>query len=488
MKKHILLITNLRIAAILVAGICTISFLFLHAYKKVVIDCTESACRLAESDIYAGIKELIQKPRFIAEAMADDALLMDLLAENDNDSPITDYLQAIDARYSGEQAETFLISSASNAYFTGDGYQYTMRRGDAQDAWFYDFIDSGANVSSFVRPDTNTGEESIFVFCRVSNEDAAPIGVTGIRIPIMRIRMLLTQYVNDYDLQASLTDKSGDVRIDASNQTPDVQNVFDIAGVAPLEGSLFQNTIGGKLLWITENNTKQCLMVRYMPGLDWYLVVIKDTVDQTALYRATVSRMAIIMLCVIVLVLLLVTTVISRFNKHMIDLATTDDLSGLHNRAWFDAQFFSILPPHKDLSYTLFILDIDYFKHINDAYGHLTGNRLIRLTAKQLARSVGRAGHVARWGGDEFVGLLRLPQAEAELLLEKLRDTVAKASIIYGYPISISVGASHLTRQIPLAQALALADTALYLAKSDGRNCVRWHNDEPTADTTADTL
>ena len=105
---------------------------------------------------------------------------------------------------------------------------------------------------------------------------------------------------------------------------------------------------------------------------------------------------------IILLIIILIGIIIVRYNRRMTRLATTDDLTGLVNRERFNA----ILSRKTGESPLVFMFDVDNFKSINDTYGHLRGNEVLASVARRARDIVGDAGLVARWGGDEFIGLI----------------------------------------------------------------------------------
>jgi diguanylate cyclase (GGDEF)-like protein len=160
--------------------------------------------------------------------------------------------------------------------------------------------------------------------------------------------------------------------------------------------------------------------------------------------------------------------------------ATTDSLTEICNRRFFDAHYEIAVADAKRQRYPLSVLmvDIDFFKSYNDYYGHIAGDDVIRQVASALKSQLSRATDIiARYGGEEFVLLLpHLSVTTAEQFAEKLRGGVFGLAIphVKARPynqITISVG---LCTGIPNDNnSLYIADTALYQAKLKGRNqCV----------------
>jgi diguanylate cyclase (GGDEF)-like protein len=158
-------------------------------------------------------------------------------------------------------------------------------------------------------------------------------------------------------------------------------------------------------------------------------------------------------------------------------LANTDPLSGLPNRAHFFAVAVDEIKRAKqfDLPLAVFMADIDFFKHINDTYGHNTGDSALKAFARLCRTWIRRQDIVARLGGEEF-GFL-LPEtdiASALALADRLRMAVEDLQIDrLPKPMTISIGVSEVCPgETTIDAALSRADQALYAAKRTGRNQV----------------
>ncbi|MGZ5011126.1 MAG: GGDEF domain-containing protein [Methylobacter sp.] len=158
--------------------------------------------------------------------------------------------------------------------------------------------------------------------------------------------------------------------------------------------------------------------------------------------------------------------------------ATTDGLTDICNRRFFDAHYEIAVADAKRQKYPLsiFMIDIDFFKSYNDHYGHIAGDKIIKRVAKTLKSQLSRATDIiARYGGEEFVLITpHLNQKTAEQFAEKLRNAVFNLAIphtgsLHFERITISIG---LCTGIPKINdnMLNQADAALYQAKQKGRN------------------
>ena len=168
--------------------------------------------------------------------------------------------------------------------------------------------------------------------------------------------------------------------------------------------------------------------------------------------------------------------------------ALKDPLTGLLNRRGLEREFqraFEAAPADFEGCGVL-IADIDHFKRINDNYGHLFGDQVIRAAAQSISGAVKGRDLVARWGGEEFLILLPdTPRNGAMTLAEQVRAAFAKVRIRragsdeYLEKLTLSLGVAMPLQGESLEKAIARADAALYKAKYAGRNRVSMAEIEP---------
>jgi diguanylate cyclase (GGDEF)-like protein len=158
-------------------------------------------------------------------------------------------------------------------------------------------------------------------------------------------------------------------------------------------------------------------------------------------------------------------------------LAMTDKLTGLHNRAKLDELLQNELDRSKRFhhSFGLVIMDIDHFKEINDTYGHLAGDTVLRELSKLITQQLSPTDKVIRWGGEEFLFICR--ETDQKEVLERVKKLCLKIeqhrfSIPSG--ITASFGLTHYSKGDTIDSIIKRADDALYLAKNSGRNRIEF--------------
>lgn len=161
--------------------------------------------------------------------------------------------------------------------------------------------------------------------------------------------------------------------------------------------------------------------------------------------------------------------------------ATTDSLTGIYNRRFFDEHYKMALgqAARQKLPLSVFMIDIDFFKEYNDYYGHPTGDKALIKVANALKAQLSRSTDVvARFGGEEFILMLpNMPEQHAMSFAHKLRLAIWDLAIPHlksriSQQISVSIGISTYDdrSEINMQFLVDAADAALYKAKQNGRN------------------
>ncbi|NLC11844.1 MAG: diguanylate cyclase, partial [Firmicutes bacterium] len=171
-----------------------------------------------------------------------------------------------------------------------------------------------------------------------------------------------------------------------------------------------------------------------------------------------------------------------KIQEELTILATTDSLSGLYNRAEFmelAQRALSWAKIHNE-QLSLLMIDLDFFKNINDTYGHAAGDEIIRRMGNIIKTNFRKTDLAGRLGGEEFAVLLKNTSLqEAKRAAEKFREAVSKTKVIYEkqeinltVSIGVAVTCGGIDNNSNIEDILKQADNALYKAKAKGRNCI----------------
>lgn len=189
-----------------------------------------------------------------------------------------------------------------------------------------------------------------------------------------------------------------------------------------------------------------------------------------------------------------VTLTVAAFNKLQLaktraaselarQVADQDYLTGIKNRRALAHQLDTALALAQQQRSPLsaILIDIDYFKRINDTHGHLIGDQAIIALVRSLAPLIGETETIGRWGGEEFLVLTTRAPADAMALAEAMRLVVAACHSPIDHPMTASFGVAHLLGRDTPDSLVHRADAALYRAKLLGRDRVEHDAESPFA-------
>lgn len=165
-------------------------------------------------------------------------------------------------------------------------------------------------------------------------------------------------------------------------------------------------------------------------------------------------------------------------NKKLKKLYLTDKLTGLYNRFKIDKELSSQkdnIDRNDSYSCGLILIDIDYFKRINDTLGHLVGDCILKDISKLLKNNLRKTDIIGRWGGEEFLIILPFTSKDiAKKVAENLRVLIEEHNFSYNMnrKITISIGVTEFSKSKSVEDTLLLVDNLLYKAKENGRNRV----------------
>lgn len=166
--------------------------------------------------------------------------------------------------------------------------------------------------------------------------------------------------------------------------------------------------------------------------------------------------------------------------------ATRDPLTSLYNRRYFEEEVNRRISLHTDDIFSVFMIDADHFKNVNDTYGHKIGDKVLMALASTAEKALRENDIVARYGGEEFVVYLSQTNAsDAKVVADRLREAISNITVLSDanepikFTVSIGIAASTDSRDIN--ELIKMSDDALYKAKEGGRNrCVIYHRDLPS--------
>ncbi len=476
-KRLIIVLT-----CILVSSFLLLSVINYKATKENVRAELLSALPLTGETIYSDIHGALMRPIFISSLMAHDAFLTDWVSNGEKDlGQITRFLDGIKNKYGF--FTSFFVSNLTNNYYHFNGILKQISKNDAHDVWYYSFIDTKKEFVLDV--DTNQAADdalTVFLNFRVQDDQGKLLGVTGVGLKMDIVSTFLKKADKKYGRLVYLVDRKGIIQAHPYLASVQDKDIHHQPGLGELADSILQDTKPPTSYEYETDGKQMMVSVRYMPDLDWFLVVEQDVNSVLSAARLNFARTIGVGLAVSIVVIIISLLTVNHFQLRLERLARTDELTGLANRREFEAGYERAVARYKRQKspFALVLLDIDSFKQINDKLGHLTGDSVIVEVAGTVRSSTRASDLPARWGGDEFVILLEGGLQEAHTAAERIRETLRTRKLpaeLQGHQVTVSCGIAQYEEDDSLDTTISRADKALYVAKTKGRDQVSGFSD-----------
>lgn len=464
------------LAAILVTGfLATAVASYVVSRNALLKGISEQALPLTSDTVYSEIQRDLVRPIFISSTMAHDTFLREWVLRGEIDPRnIVRYLREIKDKYGTITA--FFVSDRTSRYYYADGILKKVSPREPRDVWYYRVRNMRQPYETNVDVDmANRDTLTVFINYRVLDFKGNYIGATGVGLTMHSIGKLIDSYQKRFNRRIYFVDTSGNVKLAGSEMPASHRSIREISGIRSIADDILSSRESARRLHYQGNNGEVLVNSRYLKELGLFLVVEQD---ENQILQPMVHMLWVnlgISMAVTVLVVLLALYVLNHYQRRLERMATIDQLTQLYNRQTFELLFertqLELQRSRQPLSALL--IDVDLFKDINDSHGHLEGDRILRGVADRLRLLLRDSDVVARWGGEEFVALLRGCDLQRALVVaENLRKDIAGHDFSLPAQVTVSVGASQYASSDNLASFFARVDAAMYAAKQGGRNRV----------------
>jgi diguanylate cyclase (GGDEF)-like protein len=465
------------ISILLIAGFLATSLASYFVSKASVREgIVQSGLPLTADNIYSEIQNDLLRPIFISSMMAHDTFLRDWVIGGEHDvGQIARYLGEIKSKY--DTVSSFFISENTRTYYYPGGVLKKMSEQDWRDVWYFRVRRMTEPYEINVDPDfANQDTMTIFINYRLFDFDGKFLGAAGVGLTVNSLRQQVDKYRARFGRDVYFVDPKGKVVLAGDGTGMRDSTILSRPGLAALAPEILAGHDGS--FEYTRDGHTVLLNTRFIPELGWHVFVEEDETGATAGIRHALVVNLIVCVLITVLVLVATSTTIRVYQRRIEQLAITDKLTGLLNRHGFDAVFTQALKEAKRTSAPLSVamFDIDRFKEINDRFGHPAGDAVIHAIGAAAREALRESDALCRWGGDEFLVLLKgCALSDAFKLAEKISDHIAASPFTYeGHtvPMTVSLGVAQQRPDEDGARLIARADAALYDAKSRGRQRV----------------
>ena len=470
-KNNLILIVSL----LLITGFVTTSLAsYFVSRSSLRSQITKKELPLTSDNIYSEIQRDLLRPIFISSVMANDTFLRDWVINGENDiTQITRYLKEIQKKY--KTFTSFFVSEQTMTYYHADGILKKVDPKKERDEWYFRVRSMKPDYEINVDPDlANKDSMTVFINYRVFDYKNHFIGATGVGLKVSAVKNLIKKYQQSYERNIYFVDKKGKITIHGSSLLTNAKQMSQIEGTSPIAKDILSKP-NGYFRYKRDGRTIH-LNTRYIPEFKWFLLV--EQLEEKAirqLFKALLINLAV---CAVItmIVLILTNLTILSYQKRLEKIAMTDKLTGIYNRQAFDIVINPIIKDvqRKKFALSLILFDIDHFKKVNDAFGHMAGDAAIKNIVKICMDTIRESDVLCRWGGEEFLILLKeCSLDDAYEISEKIRKTIQVTPLVYeGENIfsTISLGVSQYHLPEKEDSFIARVDKLLYKAKQNGRN------------------
>lgn len=476
MKKHSLLLMKIAVGLTILLGVLVILFTNETSFKRFVSQDIQNVSKLSASIIYAEIDNSLTKPIIVGQTMASDLFLKNWLAEESPDGATPDQLEMMKSYLSdyrdkyGYDSVT-VTSEKSGVYYYQDGINKVISKSDAHDVWYYNFVKSGDTYRLNIDSDeVHNDQLTVFADSRITDRDGNLLGVVGIGIKMTHLQELLRQYENTYDLRAFLINEQGLVQVDSVDENIRTANLFEVPEIAQVKPRILGNKATMEMFWYPDGKNDHCVITKYVENLNWYIVVEKDTEQARQQMNRQINSGLLLVGLVITLVLLMISYIIGSYNRVLLRTATIDDVTNLPNVKMFHEMFHRNTKRAACSQGMVFMFDIDHFRLVNDKHGRMIGNTVLYRVSELTRQAIGNKGFAARWGRDEFIGVIYAAEDDAGKILDEIVSGVSALKEQGAEELTISLGATRIDPGGDLDMMIREADTAMSCSRVNGRN------------------
>ncbi|MHC8385951.1 sensor domain-containing diguanylate cyclase [Pseudomonas sp. LB3P14] len=469
----------LTLIALLGAGFLATSFLSYYASRASIRDnIINTELPLTSDTVYSEIQKDLVRPILISSMMSRDTFMRDWVVNGENDpEKMTRYLNEVMTHYGAYTA--FFVSNSSLTYYHAKGVLKQVKTTEPRDAWYFRVRDMADPYEINVDPDlANKDNQTFFINYKVYDYNNRFIGAAGVGLTVDAVIKLIDKYQQRYQRSVFFVDNFGRLVLTGAEGGPEgarigrtlgeLDSMKDLVSQLPKPHSgSYEYSVRGQ---------GHFLNVRFIPELNWYLFVDKREDGALSEIRQSLYLNLLICLIVTLIVLILLNRVIKRYQGKIQAQAILDSLTELPNRRGFDLLAAQAMheAQREPKPLTALLLDLDHFKALNDTYGHLAGDQVLIGFARDLESCLRHSDIVCRWGGEEFIVLLKDTAGETGLMIaEKIRQHVEQQRYAYkdkALQLTVSIGVTTLQTDDTLHTLLSRADHAMYRAKQAGRN------------------
>lgn len=429
--------------------------------------------------LFSLITSEIVRPLTVSQYMASDPFLIDYIQQDKIEKAVVfNYINSVASRFNTmafiaiEKHKLLIDSNDKNTDLSWQNAEWFYRLKAIDKTSFTDFGDAE--------------NPHLFFDVKMVNEQGEFLGFVGLGIDLDYFSKKFINFKKDFGFELYFVDENNNITLSSSQlmKTSSHHRQEELVKVDELDWYQHyqqQHQPNHKQDDIFSSASDDLTISQMqLKELNWRVFIVAPPANKQQAYWLLFIPKLMIFLVVSLALYYIFILCISNLKSNLVKDSETDYLTQLPNRGYIHWKYSQLSQQHDHVS--IVIADIDNFKAVNDTYGHLFGDDVLKVIAKKLQENLRSIDLTGRWGGEEFILVLPDTNAQqAQEIIDRIRTNIANipfspSSTSKKFNVTVSFGISESSlADVPLQDILAKADQALYRAKTNGRNQVVVH-------------
>nr|WP_306799458.1 sensor domain-containing diguanylate cyclase [Anaerostipes caccae] len=299
------------------------------------MDNIEQVSSLTSEGIYYQMRTIFAKPVNVSLTMAHDSLLIEHLSDRASredsgryEKKTMDYLRSYQEKYKYDSV--FLVSASTKKYYSFNGLDRTLDKGNPENQWYYDILKSKSEYTIKVDNDEVKGADNkitVFINCKIQDSGGKVIGVVGVGMRVDSLKKILQKYEKESEIGAYFLDDEGIIQISTAYTGYEKTDWFKIRGNEHIRDKIlgWKKETSDLDIWTKQAKDgvgKSFISTRYIPELSWHLVIEQKTGKLIDEMKQEIYGSIFMIIAIILAVLFIITSVIKNFNSQLTYLMT----------------------------------------------------------------------------------------------------------------------------------------------------------------------
>lgn len=450
-------------------------------FKEVFLRSTQKQ-QEAIMPLFSLITSEIIRPMTISQYMASDPFLLNYIQkEKIDDAIVFDYITSVSNNFN---TLSFIAMEKHQLLVTSSNKVINLNNEEAE--WYHRL--KAIDQTKFV--DFGDAENPhLFFDTKMFNKQQTFLGFVGLGVDLDHFSEQFKTFKDNFGFELYFVDENDYITLSSSHlmKTSFHHRQDNLVNINDLEWYQYyqkakQNNTESNTENATFNISNDNLIVSQMDlkELNWRVFIVAPPITEQSTYWQLFMQKLVVFLLVSFALYYIFILCIKNFRTDLVKDSETDFLTQLPNRSFIHWKYSQLSSEYEHVS--VVIADIDNFKTLNDTYGHLFGDDVLKVIAQELGKNLRSIDLVGRWGGEEFIFILPDTDAkQAQEIVDRIRLNIAKipftpSSTSKKFNVTVSFGVSDSDlANVKLEEILVKADQALYSAKTNGRNQVVVH-------------